>query len=132
MQSNAREDQMRLDEPFTAEEMEAMRRAGREDEARTLRDAFDKARALGKRLPFAQDVLAAYFCVQDPTTPRRVKWILLGALAYFVLPTDLVADFLPVLGFTDDLAVLTAAFGAVATSIRPEHREEARRAIAEG
>lgn len=120
----------RLNEPFSAEEIAAMRRAGR-DEDDILRTAFDKALAVGKRLPFAQDVLAAYFCVRDPATPRQVKWILLGALAYFVVPTDLVADFLPVIGFTDDIAVLTAAFGAVATSIRPQHREEAKRAIEE-
>lgn len=121
----------RLNEPFTAEEIEAMRRAGRTDEERTLEGAFEKARAVGKRLPFAEDVLAAYYCVRDPTTPRRVKWILLGALAYFLLPTDMIPDLLPLVGFTDDLAVLTAAFGAVATSIRPEHRADARRTIEE-
>lgn len=121
----------RLNEPFTAEEIEAMRRAGRIDEERTLEGAFEKARAVGKRLPFAEDVLAAYYCVRDPATPRRVKWILLGALAYFLLPTDMVADFLPVVGFTDDVAVLTAALTAVATSIRPQHRAEARRTIEE-
>ncbi len=115
--------------PFSDEEMAAMRKAGR-DQDRVLRDAFDKARAIGKRLPFAEDVLAAYFCVIDPTTPRRVKWILLGALAYFIVPMDLVPDLLPLIGFTDDIAVLTAALGAVATSIEPRHREAARETIA--
>jgi uncharacterized membrane protein YkvA (DUF1232 family) len=61
-----------------------------------------------------------------------VKAALLGALAYFVLPIDLIPDILPVLGYADDAAVLAAALRLVASHIRPEHREAARQALARG
>ena len=57
-------------------------------------------------LPFAEDLLAAYYCAFDKETPRHVQAALLGAVAYFILPFDFVPDMLPVLGFTDDAAVL--------------------------
>jgi uncharacterized membrane protein YkvA (DUF1232 family) len=61
-----------------------------------------------------------------------VQAALIGALAYFVLPFDVIPDMLPVLGFTDDAAVLATALKLVAAHMRPEHREAARRAIARG
>ena len=62
-------------------------------------------------MPFAEDLLAAYYCAFDKQTPRHVQASLLGAIAYFVLPLDFVPDMLPVLGFTDDAAVLATAIG---------------------
>ena len=56
--------------------------------------------------------------------------MLIGALAYFVLPTDVIPDVLPVIGYTDDAAVLAAAIKLVASHITPEHREAARRMLA--
>jgi uncharacterized membrane protein YkvA (DUF1232 family) len=84
------------------------------------------------KLPFADDLLAAYYCAFDRDTPLQVKAALLGALAYFVLPIDLVPDILPVLGYADDAAVLATALRLVATHIRPEHREAARQALSRG
>ena len=55
--------------------------------------------------------------------------ILLGALAYFVLPFDFVPDMLPIIGFTDDAAVLATAIQVVAAHITPEHRNAARRLL---
>jgi uncharacterized membrane protein YkvA (DUF1232 family) len=61
----------------------------------------------------------------------RVRGILLASLAYFVLPLDTIPDFLIGFGFTDDIAVLLAAFNAVRGNITPAHREAARKAIAD-
>jgi uncharacterized membrane protein YkvA (DUF1232 family) len=61
------------------------------------------------RVPFAEDVVAAWYCAFDPATPVKVKGTLIAALAYFILPFDLIPDFLLVAGFTDDLAVLMTA-----------------------
>ena len=77
-------------------------------------------------MPFAEDLVAAYFCATDPHTPRRVRYILFGALGYFILPTDAISDFLPLIGFTDDAAVLAAAITMVSASIKAEHRDKAR------
>lgn len=86
---------------------------------------FPKLRRFARRIPFADDLLAAYFCAFDPATPKRVKAVLLGALAYFILPADLIPDIIAGLGFTDDLTVLTAAFGMVRGHVTPEHRQRA-------
>ena len=83
-------------------------------------------------LPFAEDLLAAYYCAFDGQTPRHVQAALLGAIAYFVLPFDFVPDLLPVLGFTDDAAILATALRMVATHITPEHRDAARTALKRG
>lgn len=117
-------------EPFSKSEMDAMRRALR-DETGILAEVLERLKALGRSLPFAEDVLAAYHCVRDPATSPRVRLILLAALAYFVMPADMVPDFLPFLGLTDDAAVLAAALGTVRGAIRDEHREMARRALRE-
>jgi uncharacterized membrane protein YkvA (DUF1232 family) len=90
------------------------------------------ARRSGWRLVPAEDLLSAYYCAFDRNTPIQVKAALLGALAYFVLPVDLVPDILPVLGYADDAAVLATALRLVASHIRPEHREAARQALARG
>jgi uncharacterized membrane protein YkvA (DUF1232 family) len=84
------------------------------------------------KLPFAEDLLAAYYCAFDRETPRHVQVALLGALAYFILPFDFVPDMLPVLGFTDDAAVLATAIRMVASNITAEHREAARAALKRG
>src|SRR5579863_7722911 len=78
------------------------------------------------QLPFAEDLLSAYYCAFDKETPRHVQASLLGAIAYFVLPFDFIPDMLPVLGFTDDAAVLATAIRLVATHITSDHRDAAR------
>lgn len=83
-------------------------------------------------LPFAEDLLAAYYCAFDRQTPRHVQAALLGAIAYFILPFDFVPDMLPILGFTDDAAVLATALRMVASHITPEHRDAARAALKRG
>jgi uncharacterized membrane protein YkvA (DUF1232 family) len=80
-------------------------------------------------LPFAEDLLAAYYCAFDKQTPRHVQATLLGAIAYFILPFDFIPDVMPVLGFTDDAAVLATAIKLVANHITPEHHAAARAAL---
>ncbi len=74
-----------------------------------------------RQVPFSRDVVAAYYCAMDPTTPLRTRGILLGALAYFVMPFDLIPDVLAMVGFSDDIAVLTAAFAAISGQIKEKH-----------
>jgi uncharacterized membrane protein YkvA (DUF1232 family) len=103
------------------------RNASWQSDERTLRrDFWRKLRGAAARVPFAEEALAAYYCAFDRETPLPVKASLVGALAYFVLPADAVPDVLPVLGFTDDAAVLATAIKLVASHITPEHRHAAR------
>lgn len=117
-----------LIKPFSKAEMDAMRKATRDEES-LKRKFWEKLRRTAGHVPFAEDLVAAFYCATDPKTPSRVRLILLGAVAYFVLPTDAVADFLPLLGFADDAAVLAAAITQVAGSISKEHRQKAREAL---
>ena len=90
---------------------------------------FRKMRRVAARIPFAEDILTAYYCAFDHGTPLQVKATLVGAIAYFVLPTDAIPDVMPVLGFTDDAAVLAAAINLVSAYILPVHRDAARNAL---
>jgi uncharacterized membrane protein YkvA (DUF1232 family) len=110
---------------------EADRAKAARDEARVRRGFWPKLRRHAAQLPFAEDLVAAYYCAFDRRTPRRVQVILLGALGYFVLPFDFVPDMLPIIGFTDDAAVLATAVQVVAAHITPEHRHAARRLLAQ-
>src|SRR5436853_3981638 len=100
------------------------------DEDTVRRGFWRKLKRFATRLPFAEDLLAAYYCAFDRGTPFQVKAALLGALAYFVLPFDAIPDMMPVIGFADDAAVLATALRLVASHMRPEHREAAKRALA--
>lgn len=104
-----------------------------EDEARNAEvvDAgfWQKVRSFAGRLPFADTLVAAWYCTRDPATPPKVRAMLLGALAYFVTPVDMIPDFLLHFGFTDDAAILTAVIGMVGAHIKPQHRAQARRAL---
>jgi uncharacterized membrane protein YkvA (DUF1232 family) len=90
------------------------------------------AKRAARQVPFMDEVVAAYYCALDKETPFRAKAILLAALGYFILPADTIPDVVLGLGFTDDIAVLTAAITAVRAHMTPAHRLAAKRALAEG
>lgn len=99
------------------------------DEAKVLRDFWGKFRRFAAQVPFAEDLLTAYYCAFDRNTPTHVRVALIGALLYFVSPFDLLPDMLPIIGFTDDAAVVAGAIKLVWNQIKPEHREAAREAL---
>ncbi len=114
---------------FSREEIAAMRRIAA-DEDGLGRKLFALLRRAARRIPFAEDAVAAWHCARDPATPSRVRMILMAALAYLVLPIDAIPDLAPLIGFTDDAAVIAAAIAAVAAELKPEHREKARATLA--
>ena len=77
-----------------------------------------------------EKALTLYHILLDNDTPQAARGLILGGLFYFVSPVDAIPDFLPH-GYTDDLAVLTAVIGAVAGSIKPEHRARAKARVDE-
>ncbi|USD53088.1 DUF1232 domain-containing protein [Vibrio sp. SCSIO 43153] len=70
--------------------------------------------------------IKSWLAMADSNTSVRHKALLGGALAYFVLPTDMVPDVLAGVGFTDDMAALTLAANSVGNAITDEHEEQAR------
>ena len=87
---------------------------------------FKKA---SRYIPFARELVAAYYCAFDPATPKHVKATLLAALAYFVMPIDVIPDFLAIIGFTDDIAVLAAALASIRPYINETHFDLADEAL---
>ena len=84
---------------------------------------------LAGRIPFAEDVAAAYFCAIDPTTPGRVRGILIVALAYFLLPFDVPAALFLALGLMGDAAIIAGTIRLVAHHIKPRHYARAREVL---
>jgi uncharacterized membrane protein YkvA (DUF1232 family) len=106
--------------------------AGRHKDDDALQRSFwRKLCRVAAQIPFAEDLLATYYCAFDQQTPLKVKAILIAAIAYFVLPIDAIPDVLPVLGFTDDAAVLAAAINLAAGHITPVHRRVAKEKISD-
>ena len=110
---------------LTVPELERFER----NRAETERAFWPKLRRYARKLPFLDHLLAAYYCALDPATPLRAKAVLFGALAYFVLPVDVVPDWIAGLGFTDDAAVLAAAIRSILPHIADRHHISARRAL---
>lgn len=119
-----------FDASFSADPMDEAAMERREQKVR--RDFWGKFRRVAAHIPFADDLVAAYYCAMDVNTPLKVRGTLLGALAYFILPIDVVPDFIAGFGFTDDAAVLAAAISMVSRHISPLHRAAAARALGKG
>ena len=100
-----------------------------DDAAFVKRSFWRKLRRTLGRVPFTEELLAAYFCATDRATPTHVKAVLLAAIAYFIIPTDLLPDFIAGFGFTDDATVLYAAIATVRGHIKPAHTERASAAL---
>ena len=99
------------------------------DRQRTEHGFWRKLRRHAGRLPFIDQLLAAYYCAIDPKTPLQARAILYGALAYFILPFDIIPDFIAVFGYTDDAAVLAAAIRSILPHIKDDHRNRAKTAM---
>lgn len=100
--------------------------------AKKVSDGFWRTVAkASKHIPQIENIVAAYYCAFDPDTSNRVRAILLASLAYFVLPLDAIPDFLAGFGFTDDIAVLTAALSTVQSAIKERHVDAAKRKLAQ-
>jgi uncharacterized membrane protein YkvA (DUF1232 family) len=70
--------------------------------------------------------LLLFYALESPRTPLKAKVQIYGALGYLILPLDLVPDFLPVVGYVDDLGALGLALGAVAMSINDDVKRKAK------
>jgi uncharacterized membrane protein YkvA (DUF1232 family) len=94
---------------------------------------WDKARRFGTALGHGALRIAftLYYCLLDPDTPTWARTTIIAALSYFILPADLVPDFLPGAGLADDAAALASALAVTATHVKPEHRERAQRQVEE-
>ncbi|QFS97647.1 hypothetical protein FIV06_09450 [Labrenzia sp. THAF191b] len=104
-----------------------------EEQKRTIRQKLmTTVRKAARQVPFMEDVVAGYFCALDPATPSKVRATVLASLAYFVLPLDVIPDFLIGIGFGDDATVLLAALAMIRSHMRPDHYQAAKDALKDG
>lgn len=77
-------------------------------------------------IPFAEDLVTAWYCAKDPATPVHVRAMLWGAVAYFILPMDLIPDYMVGIGYTDDAAVIAMVMSLLGRYVEPRHRTLAK------
>lgn len=99
------------------------------NETRVQRGFWPKMRRTAARIPFAGQVLSVWYAARDPDTPTAAKGIMLGALAYFVLPVDAIPDIFAGIGFTDDAAVIAALLATLGANIKRRHKDAAAAAL---
>lgn len=76
-------------------------------------------------------VLLLHYVLKSPDVPLEDKAKIYGALGYFILPIDLIPDFIPAVGYSDDVAALAFALHAVWKNVTPEIKEQAQRKLRE-
>ncbi len=101
----------------------------RVNEKRVATGFWPKIRRTAAKIPFAAQALSVWFCARDPLTPFRARAMMMAALAYFVIPTDVIPDFIAGLGFTDDAAVFATLLTLVGRHLTPRHKQAAKAAI---
>lgn len=82
------------------------------------------ARKAGAKVIYG--VLLLTYVLKNPDVPSSDKAKIYGALGYFILPVDLIPDFIPIAGYTDDFAAITWALFYVAKNITPEIKQKAK------
>ncbi|MFN3932329.1 MAG: YkvA family protein [Brevundimonas sp.] len=101
----------------------------RVNEVRVSKGFWPKIRRTASKIPFAGQALSVWFAARDPETPTAAKGLMLGGLAYFVLPIDAIPDIFAGIGFTDDAAVIAALVATLGANIRKRHKDQAARAL---
>ena len=101
----------------------------RVNEVRVSKGFWPKLRRTASRIPFADQLLSVWYAARDPATPTAAKGIMVGALAYFVLPFDAIPDVFAGIGFTDDAAVIAALLATLGSHVKRRHKDLARDAL---
>lgn len=89
---------------------------------------WDKIKSVAKKAggKVIYCALLLYCVMKSPSVPTQQKLIIVGALGYFILPVDLIPDFIPVAGYTDDWGALIACYLAVKNNITSDIEAEAK------
>lgn len=93
-------------------------------ESKLLNKLTSVAQWAGAKVVYA--VLLLYYVLRNPNVSTADKSKIYGALGYFILPTDLLFDIIPLVGYTDDMAAIMWAIHTVAKNITPEIKAKAK------
>ena len=85
-----------------------------------------KVKKFASRIPFATDAVAMFYAMRDRKTPTKDRLFIYAVLVYWLLPFDLIPDFLAGIGQLDDFGAISIALMSVRKSVTPAHRTKAR------
>jgi uncharacterized membrane protein YkvA (DUF1232 family) len=91
------------------------------------RKLLKHSKAIGQKTVYS--VLLMFYAFRRAETPRFAKGIIIGTLGYFLSPFDAIPDLSPIIGYTDDLGVLSFGLVTIAANINDEVRIKARKAL---
>lgn len=97
----------------------------------SMKKFWDKVKRVAKKAgaTVLSPALKLYYTLEKPETPAWAKATIVGALGYFIFPLDAIPDFTPVIGYSDDIAVMIAALGAVAMHVDEAVNQKARQKL---
>ncbi|MDP4116926.1 MAG: YkvA family protein [Bacteroidota bacterium] len=78
----------------------------------------------GKKISFAKDILALINFMRDPLVSWQKKAIVVAGLIYFITPIDAIPDFIPLVGYLDDLGVIAALLKFLGKELTPYYNNE--------
>lgn len=96
-------------------------------EAKLWKKLSKYARQIGLKSVYM--ILLLFYAYRRKDTPNWAKRIVLGVLGYLVMPFDAIPDLSPIIGYTDDLGVLSFGLVTIAAYINEEVREQARKRL---
>ena len=97
-------------------------------------EAYSEFKLFEKIMKFAKNAgikviylaLLLFFTLQQSTTPKWAKNVIIGGLGYFIFPLDFIPDFIPIVGFSDDMIALVSVLVAVALYIDEDTKSKAK------
>ena len=98
--------------------------ADKYDEAQLWTKVKKVARKVGVKLIYL--VLVLFYALKSAELTAKDKALIIGALGYFILPLDIIPDFIPGFGYTDDWAALLLVFYKISSSVTPEVKAMAK------
>jgi len=87
---------------------------------------WEKLERVGKKISFAKDILALVNYMRDPYVSWHRKAIVVAALIYFISPIDTIPDIAPLVGYLDDLGVITALLKFLGHELIPYYENDHR------
>ena len=84
----------------------------------------DTAKKAGSNLIY--EVLQLYYVAKNPNVPMKIRAAMVAPLGYFISPVDLIPDLTPVVGYSDDAAVIAMAIAFAHAYIDDDIRHDAK------